>query len=255
MIGFTYRNGRSWFHRLDPGSKFIWLVCASVLCLSRDGAAFQAALLLAVLLFARFAARLSPGTIWRGMRLPFWFGVPYFALQLLVLPADGPAIAFGPLAASAGALDYAAAVSLRLLTLVLAGFVWIASTEPRDAVLAMAQQLRIPYRFAFAVSIAMRFLPMLEAEAAAVRAAQRLRGYGGASWRRPREKLAAWRGFAFAVFANAIRRVQHTAETMDARGFGLHARRTYRRALVVPRSGLALAVVSPLAAAAVLIWF
>lgn len=252
---FHFRKRNSWFHRLDPGTKFIWLVCVSLLCLRFNTAASQGALLAAVLGFALLAARSPLRELWTGMRFPFWVGVPYFVLQLLALPGGGMVVLqLGSLAVTEDALDFAAAVSLRLLTLVLASFVWIVSTDPRDAVLALAQQLRVPYRFAFAVSIALRFLPLLEAEASAVREAQRLRGYGGASWRRPREKLAAWRSFGFAVFANAVRRAHHISETMDSRGFGLYPDRTYRRRLVVPRSGAALAAGSAIGTIALLIW-
>lgn len=248
---FQYRHGRSWFHRLDPVSKFIWLACVSVLCFRFGTAAWQALLLFTVLALGVWAAGLPPRSLWRGIRIPFWFGVPYFFMQLLFLPGVTEFAAFGPVTITAEALDDAAAVSLRLLTLVLASLLFIATTDPRDAVLAMAQKLRVPYRFAFAVSIALRFLPILEAEAAVVRAAQRLRGAASADaanavprLRLARQRWAARRSFAFAIFAGAVRRMQRMAETMDSRGFGLHGQRTYRRQLTTPRSGVGLTVAS-----------
>lgn len=252
---FQFQPGNSWFHRLDPGSKFVWLASISVLSLAIEQALFQGMLLLAVLLFGRIAARMPPGTIWKGLRLPIWFGIPYFLLQLLFVPGTTILLAIGPLEVTAEALQFSAAISLRLLTLVFASFVMIVTTDPRDAVLALAQQLRVPYKFAFAVSIALRFLPILEAEAASVRAAQRLRGFTSGSGRTLRMKLSEHRRFAFTVFANSVRRVQSIAETMESRGFGKHPTRTYRRRLNIPPSGLVLSSFSIMSAAALLLWY
>jgi energy-coupling factor transport system permease protein len=257
---YRFLPGRSWFHCLDPLSKFVWLVSVSALCLRYETAAMQAVLLAAVVCFGRVLAGLPLLSMWRGIRLPFWFGVPYFFLQLFFLPGETPFVAVGPITVTWEALDFAAAVSMRLLTLFLASLLFIATTDPRDVVLALAQHARVPYRFAFGISIALRFLPILEEEAALVRSAQRLRGYGAfegsgsrfgsrfgswssswfGSWRR---RLAEQRRFAFAIFANAVRRVQHIAETMEGRAFGRHPERTYRRTLVISRSGKAFAAV------------
>jgi len=256
---FQFRPGRSFFHRLDPASKFIWLACVSYICLRFEDAWIQAAALLAVAFMSYAAAGLPPAAVWRGVRLPFWVGVPYFFLQLLVLPGETTLLAVGPLAITAEALDYAAAVSMRLLTLVLGSLLFIATTDPRDAVLALTQQLRVPYRFAFAVSIALRFLPILEAEAAAVRSALRLRGGHAAGGGRGssfgvRERAQAQLRFAFAVFVGAVRRVQQIAETMESRAFGLYPDRTYRRRLRVSPAGVGLSIVSALVVASSVLW-
>jgi len=241
---FQFQPGHTWYHRLDPVSKFVWLACVSVLCLAFETAAAQGVLLLSVVLLGRCAAGLTLRAQWRGIRLPFYFGIPYFFLQLLFLPGETSLLAIGSVILTVEALDYAAAVSLRLLTLVLASLLFIATTDPRDVVLALAQQLRIPYRFAFAVSIALRFLPILEAEASLVRSAQRLRGLpadqSGGFRDRIKMGFANERRFAFSIFAGAVRRVQRMAEAMEGRAFGLYRGRTYLRQLRISRSGAAL---------------
>lgn len=249
---FQFQHGDSLFHRIDPLSKCIWLICISVLTLSYRIAALQGALLLTVLLTGILCAQLTPYAIWRGIRFPFWFGLPYFALQLLFVPGTTELARIGTFTLTAEALDFAASVSLRLLILVLASLLFIYTTDPRDVVLAMAQKLRVPYRIAFAVSIALRFLPILEAEAALIRAAQKLRGQGEPA--RLSDRIAWRKRFALAVFTSAVRHVRQTAEAMDMKAFGLYQRRTYRRALTIPRSGITIAAASCVLTIATFVW-
>lgn len=240
---FQFQEGNSFFHRLDPLSKFVWLICVSAAALLSEQADSQTALLVLVLLTGTGLAKLSWRTLWKGIRVPFWFGVPYFALQLLFLPGYTEIAQIGSYTLTVEALDYATAVSERLLTLVLASFLVIATTEPRDVVLAMAQKLRVPYRFAFAVSIALRFLPILQAEAEVLRAAQRLRESEPRGWRCRIE----WnKRFAFSVFSAAVQRVQRMAEAMENKAFGVSPRRTYRRRIQIHRRGIVFSLISVL---------
>ena len=240
-----YRDGTSPFHRLDPGSKFIWLVCMSILSLCWETTWPQALLFLVIFVIGIIAAQLSLGTFWRAMRIPLWLGVPYFILQLLFVPGETALMTWGPLQLTKEALDFATAISLRLLTLVLASYLFVATTDPRDAILALTQQLRIPYRFAFAVAIALRFLPILEQEASYVRAMQQLRGQEEAyNWWNGVARFRAFQRFAFTVFKNAIRRVHSIAMTMESRAFGRYSTRTFRRELVVTPAGKMVTFVS-----------
>jgi energy-coupling factor transport system permease protein len=240
-----YRDGMSPFHRLDPGSKFVWLICVSMLSLCWETTLPQALLFFIVFAIGVIAAQLSLGMLWRAMRIPLWLGVPYFFLQLLFLPGETSLMTLGPLQLTTEALDFATAISLRLLTLVLASYLFVATTDPRDAILALTQQLRVPYRFAFAVAIALRFLPILEQEASYVRAMQQLRGQGQPNkWWNGMARFREFRRFAFTVFKNAIRRVHSIALTMESRAFGRYPTRTFRRELVVTLAGKIVAFVS-----------
>ncbi|MNJ69896.1 putative HMP/thiamine permease protein YkoC [compost metagenome] len=99
----------------------------------------------------------------------------------------------------------------------------------------MAQRLKLPYRFLFGVSMALTFLPLLEAEAKVSSAARKIRG--GRAPRGLAERLRMWRSQLFAIFAGAIRRVQQTAGAMDAKGFGAYSDRTYLRDVPMRASG------------------
>ncbi len=232
---FQYKPGLSWFHKLDPITKFIWVICISILSLYYDTTISQLGLLILVVVFGIAGAGLTPFEMWKGLRIPLWFTLPYFALQLLFLPGENVLVAIGSFAVTVEALDYAAAITLRLLILILASMLFIHSTNPRDVVLAAAQKLRVPYRFAFALSIALRFLPILEAEAITIKAAQRLRGLDRPQGLRP--WMAMQQRYIFAVFLSAVRRVHHIAEAMELKGFGAYEDRTYRHTITIPFSG------------------
>lgn len=275
---YQFQHGHSFFHRLDPVSKFIWLLCVSIVCLRFDYTLLQSAIAAAVALIGRAGAGMRWRTMAHGLKWPFLFAVPYFVLQLLFLPGETELTRIGPIAVTTEALDFAAAITLRMLTLILSSLLFIVTTDPRDVVLAMAQTLRIPYRFAFAVAIALRFMPILQAEAEHIRTAHRLRGglpvvqdrnatsHGQnadartdgrlhekkrLSWR---EKLAWRKRFIAAVFIGAARRVQLTADVMELRGFGSQRKRTYVRSLTIRPSGIALAVISGAVAVLMLVW-
>jgi energy-coupling factor transport system permease protein len=249
---FQYQQGVSLFHRLDPLSKFVWLMSISILSIGFENVLAQAVLLLTVILTGVYLAGLPLHSIWKGIRIPFWFGIPYFGMQLVFLSGETELVRLWGLVLTTEALDYAGAVSLRLLILVLASLLFIATTDPRDLVLVLAQKLFVPYRFAYSISIALRFLPILEAEAALIRAAQRLRGLGEPKGFR--NKLAWQKRFAAAVFISAVRRVEKTAIVMELKGFGLYSDRTYRHFVTISPAGIILSITSS-AACLVLVWY
>lgn len=237
-----YQAYHSQFHRLDPLSKIVWLLCVSVLGVYFVDAASQSMLLVIVVITAFIAAKFTPVRLWKMMRLPVLLGLPYFIIQLLFYPGETEWMSFGPVVITYEALNFAAAIVMRLLILVLASMIMIVTTDPRDLVLAFAQKLRVPYRLAFAISIALQFIPILEGEAVLIREAQRLRGQGIA--RGLRAKIAWHVRFMKAVFIAAVRRVEQIATTMELKGFGRYDVRTYRREIVIPVTGYLLAMSS-----------
>ena len=248
LMIYRTQPGSSWFHRTDPLSKFIWICCVSVLCIGSSDFRVQAALLGTVALTGIVCAGLTPALIWRGIRPMFLFAAPYFFLQLLLFPGETEIWRIGRFALTAEALAFGTAVTLRIITLTLSSLLFIFTTEPRDLVIAMSQQARIPYRFAAGIGIALRFLPILQQEAELIRTAQRLRGRGRpADWR---AGLLRQQRFALAVLIAAVRKVETLSAAMELKGFGLHPHRTYRRTIRMTWEGRILSAGSLIAAAA-----
>lgn len=239
---FQYNGGSSPLHRLGPLSKLIWVGCFSLLSMAWDSTIREAALLVALIAVAGFGARLTLARQLRAMSFLIGLGIPYFILSILAIREGNTVASWGPIVITAEGLDIAGALTLRIFVLFLASYIYLSTTDPRDFVQALNLRLRVPYRFAFGISVALTFLPLLEEEGRTIMAARRVRGQEP-----PRgwgKRISWWRGYAAAVLVNAVRRVQQTALAMEGKGFGAYAERTYLRTLENGRLGYVCAVIA-----------
>jgi energy-coupling factor transport system permease protein len=89
-------------------------------------------------------------------------------------------------------------------------------------------RLRIPFRYSFALVIALRFLPLFDSENQIVRLAQKSRGIepevGGI-----RKILRTVQYTFFPLLVSSLSRVESLSMSMDGRGFGYSNTRTYYR--------------------------
>lgn len=221
--------------RLDPLSKLVALFCLAILAMSTEHPLPQAVMLLFVLIAAIAGAGMSVGRLGRRTLFIAGFGLPLFILTSISAAAGQVYFTLGPISLTEGGLLYGAAVTLRMMVLFLSSLIYIESTDAKDFIVIMAQRLKLPYRFLFGVSMALTFLPLLEAEAKISNAARQIRG--GRAPRDIKERLAMGRSQLFAIFAGAIRRVQQTAGAMDAKGFGAYENRSYLREVRIGISG------------------
>ncbi|MGG4207106.1 energy-coupling factor transporter transmembrane component T [Paenibacillus jamilae] len=248
---FQYNGGSSPLHRLGPLSKLIWVGCFSLLSMAWDSTLREAALLAVLIAVAGLGARLTLARQLRAMSFLIGLGIPYFILSILAIREGHTVALWGPIVITAEGLDIAGALTLRIFVLFLASYIYLSTTDPRDFVQALNLRLRVPYRFAFGISVALTFLPLLEEEGRTIMAARRVRGQEP-----PRgwgNRLSWWSGYAAAVLVNAVRRVQQTALAMEGKGFGAYAERTYLRTLNNGRVGNLCAVTAVLTTA-VLWW-
>ncbi|KAF6577869.1 energy-coupling factor transporter transmembrane protein EcfT [Paenibacillus sp. EKM212P] len=248
---FQYNGGLSPLHRLGPLSKLIWVGCFSLLSMAWDSTLREAALLAVLIAVAGLGARLPLARQLRAMSFLIGLGIPYFILSILAIREGHLVAAWGPIVITAEGLDIAGALTLRIFVLFLASYIYLSTTDPRDFVQALNLRLRVPYRFAFGISVALTFLPLLEEEGRTIMAARRVRGQEPPrGWS---HRLSWWSGYAAAVLVNAVRRVQQTALAMEGKGFGAYAERTYLRTLNNGRLGNLWAMTA-VVATAVLWW-
>ncbi|WCF08834.1 energy-coupling factor transporter transmembrane protein EcfT [Paenibacillus thiaminolyticus] len=237
----------SWLLRIDPLTKGVWLLSTGLAVMISMKVEWQAGWFLAVLLIA------LSGSGWTARRwrlVSLWIGgfaLPLLLFQWLVLPGDTPWLTAGKLTLTREAGLQSAALTLRAMTLFLSSLVFAGTTAPRDVVLAMSRYLRLPDRFAYAAAIALRFVPILLAETARIRHAERLRRL--VPPHSAAERLERLQRVIAGAAAHTLRRVQDIATAMEAKRFGA-APRTYRRQLVFAAPGIGLALASVLGAAA-----
>jgi energy-coupling factor transporter transmembrane protein EcfT len=150
---------------------------------------------------------------------------------------------------SIAALQYGAAMALRIIACLVFGLAFLSSTRTEDFALGL-RTLGAPQGVSVAVSLAFRLVPMLAGTARNVIEAQRARGVNPAAgnvFRRVRNHVP----LITPVLAYALRGADMTAMALESRGLGANpARRTQLREF---RAGAADAIVLAVLAGLVLI--
>lgn len=212
--------------RANPVSKlFVASVVAFALVLTVDPVTAGTALALELLVLPWCG--LGWRELLRRCRVLLVGAVPAGAATAL-LGVDGGAVlaAAGPVTVTEGSLAAGGAIALRVLAIGLPGVVLLATTDPTDLADALAQRLRLPHRFVLSALAAMRLFGVLAQEWQALTAARRARGLGGGG---PLGRARDGAGRVFALLVLALRRATVLATTMESRGFGASARRTWAR--------------------------
>ena len=226
---------RSPFSSLDVRAKLAILAATVVLAFSWESPVLSGALAGVVLLLwplARLAGR--------DLKRLLLFMAPFLLIVLLVhgvlnevvgrttllgpIPAWVPLVG-GRLRVTSEGLLYGFVVICRTVALILTVPLVVLTTDPNTLVVGLVR-LRVPYSAAFVFSSALRFLPLVLSEAAALLEAQRLRGLA-------LERLSFWaRGRAYARIAvplvlGALIKSQQLEVVLQSKAFSGSAERTY----------------------------
>lgn len=145
----------------DPRTKLALSLCASLaVMLPLDRLVAFMALYVVLLLWARLLPE-AARQVWRLK----WVLIPLFILDWLLV-----------------GLDLAVIVTLRIILLAGAFALFVRTTTPSELRLAL-EWLRVPYRYAFSVSLAFQSVGLLEDEWHTIREAQRSRGAWKLEWK------------------------------------------------------------------------
>jgi len=219
-----YIDNNSLIHRADAISKLIWVLVVVVFTFQFTSAEARAVMLGALLVIAIIFARIPLVSVLRATPLIFGIALLLGVFHLFVTPGENLLFTFGPLAATREGLVKGSGYFFRLAIMVLASFMLIWTTDIRELMVGLVR-LGIPYRYAFAIFMALRFLPMVQQEVAAVKAAHTIRGRAARSPFAHRFRL--WQRYLFTVIVNGLRKAENTALAIESRGFGAYPDRTY----------------------------
>lgn len=210
-------------HQLDPRTKLAALGAIFILALAFNHPAVLGGLVLLVLVVGRLAQ-----VGWRSMA-PFLAGSVWFiVLGVVIWPLyvqGGPDLfTLAGQTITLNGLLFGLAMGLRVALMVTAAGVWMMTTSPQKLTVGLLH-LGLPYKAGVAMTAAIRFVPLLNAERATIAEAQQARAldlHHGNPFSRALKSVA----IIGPLFIRAIDVAQGLALAMDARGFAARDSRT-----------------------------
>ena len=211
---FQYTRQDSVMHRLDPRSKLVLsIVCAAVSMMFME---IIPLLMVFTCLLPMIAAAKSLGRWATSMKGLGALLVFVLVFNTLLSPMEYP-------------FSYSLSLAIRLVALMTSFSLFFLTVQPDQLSQALIQ-MRVKFEFAFAMSMAMRYVPTLGQEAYAIMDAQRARGVEldkGNIIKRVRNIIP----IIVPLIIVSIRRALSIAESMESRGFGVSENRTYMEML------------------------
>jgi energy-coupling factor transport system permease protein len=245
-----YIENGSFFTRIDALSKLIWVVLVILVTFQLTDN-YARLIMLGLLIFVMaFLARIPLKTAWQAMPIILIMGTLLFFVHLFSTPSTSYIHIAGVTLGQQG-FDKGLQYFLRITIMVLASFILIWTTDIRDLMTGLVS-IGMPYRYAFTVFMALRFLPVVQQEVDAVKAAHAIRGRASRSPLQHRFRL--WQRYMFTVIVNGLRKAENTALAIESRGFGAYPDRTYIKEFHWTKTGVVLIVFFVLFAALLLLW-
>ncbi|HBV96134.1 MAG: hypothetical protein JL50_05850 [Peptococcaceae bacterium BICA1-7] len=238
MLG-QYLPVESAIHRLDPRAKLLstFLLIAAVMAGGWAGMAIGGLITAAGVM----AARLPLGVLWRQVRLLGLIILASVLVQILFTPGD-VVLSAGPVKVTVQGLVSGVTLLIKILLVVLTGIILTSTTTSLrlasgiELLLKPLGRLGIPvHEIVMALSIAIRFIPVITEEAQHIINAQLSRGvafYGPGLGRRAKAVIS----LVVPLLTGVLRRSDDLATAMEARCYRGGAGRTRMHAMVFKRA-------------------
>jgi energy-coupling factor transport system permease protein len=241
---FLYLDRNTLVHRLDPRTKIFLLFGAFVLAFLFVNPLYGLAVLAVVLVFGHLARSLV--NLKRIRFVLVMIAIMTVILWTLFGGGETPLFLF----VEGEDLSYGVGIALRIDTTIIAGMIFLSTTRNEEIATGLVK-LGIPYRFAFAVSTALRLVPTIAATGSTIGQAQRSRGLdleSGNIIQRVRKNAP----LLVPVFVSTIRSTNVFSMALESKGFGASKKRTYYLRLAMTRNdAMVLAILALLLAAAI----
>ncbi len=222
---YGYFYARSFFHRMDALSKFIWVFLSSMLAFvlwEPWQIALQVSLLI---LFTLSFSRRCLGNALKAWALFIFLGLCILFFHVLMRHEGELLWRWGIFAIHTDGVQMGLMYALRLIAIMGSSYVFVRTTNPRELVVGLIH-LGAPYRYAWMIFLTMLTVPIFESEAVIVREAQLVRGARPAA--NPLlERLYMAQRYVLPLLVSGLRRVENLAIAMDSRAFGAFPTRTF----------------------------
>ncbi|MHA1648262.1 MAG: ATP-binding cassette domain-containing protein, partial [Promethearchaeota archaeon] len=220
----------NWLHKLNPVAKIVSLILFTGFLFTTRSILILFLAYIFTLLLAK-AGNIPISKLIRQIRWIFILTIIYIPLNTLFsadfLSNDQILFYFFTqrLPVRRLAFYYSLRTGLIILILISTGVIFTKTSTPKDIVFSLIQ-LGIPYRFAFAFMIGLRYIPLIEQESNTIEIAQTLRGFGikkGSSIHKIFNHILQQ---ISTLLISILRKTKITALTIESRGFGVYKKRT-----------------------------
>jgi energy-coupling factor transport system permease protein len=215
---FLYLDKDTAIHRLDPRTKLALLLGSFVAAVLFQRPGPLLALLLILLVYGAFGRSLE------NLRR-IWFlllGIAIISIASWSVFARGSTPLFWRVMWEGFLCGLGAAIKID--SMIIAGLIFLSTTKTEEIVLGLIH-LRVPYRVAFAFSLAVRMVPTIMGTALTVIEAQRSRGLDLTSGG-PLARLRKHIPLLVPIFLHTLRSTDQLAKALESRGFGARRERT-----------------------------
>jgi energy-coupling factor transport system permease protein len=234
MKGFLdYAPGNSFFHRLNPLTKLLLSLFISIAAFTSGSPLFIAALVALNLALAASSGIFSRGVmLLKGL---VKFSMLIFILQLLLV-RRGNALVRLPLnlVITDDGLFSAVLIVLRLIAGTMPLALMLSITQMNDLSNVLVMICKVPYKYAFALTTAIRFIPIFTDEMAGIIEAQTSRGVE-MDTRNILKKVGLIFPLCVPLLITSVKKIEDSAISAEIRGFHLRtAKSCYKRYPIKP---------------------
>lgn len=236
-MGTLFIEGDTLFHRLDGTVKmFLLLIWTAVTFLFLDLRVFAGMLLVGFFLI--WSARIP----FHKIKLLLWVMVVFNLLNslfiVLLTPGYGTELTgtstvvfqMGFFRVNREILFYVLTLSLKYANLLPITLIFVFTTHPSQFASSL-NKIGIPYKIAYAVNIAFRYIPDIQEEFRNILNSQQARGVSFQRGEVPlRQRIKNVTAIAIPLVTSSLQRIETVSNAMELRGFGKHRRRTWYNA-------------------------
>ncbi len=236
---------------LDPRAKLVMVLVVSSLAVFTRDVGILAFLFLLSLLASLWVGSDLGGLVKKTRRF-FWIFIAMAVIQSVFVSGGTPLLSIGPLVLVTDVgLVRGIQIVLRFLIIVTSALV-MTSSHSREIIQGLVQW-RIPYELAFMVSVAIRFLPLLQEEMTDMLTAIQLRGVNLKKIPVPR-RLKTYSYLLMPMIASVLMKSRDLSMAMEMRAFRAYPRRTSLRILILEPLDYAVMIGSGLVLAITVYW-
>jgi len=256
----SYEEKDTWLHHLSGITKLIFFI---VWCFT-SALTYDTRVLL-VMIAISAALYVMSKTEWRQVSTVFKVVMFFMVVNLVAIflfsPYQGTEIygtktVLAPLfpghAITREELFYLFNVLIKYFTVVPSVFIFMVTTDPSEFAASM-NHIGIPYTGAYSVSLALRYIPDVQADYHRIRNAQEARGIEMSSKAKLTDRIRRTSSIIFPLLFSAMEHIDVVSNAMELRGFGKKKRRTWYAYRKMKRADVAVLILTAVFSAAALV--